>query len=71
MKDAQLLDAVFLEFLFLVFVFEAHRAPFHFENPLHFFKRQSVGLAQFAEEPLDGVVHDAAETERRPRSFFQ
>ena len=71
MKRAQLLDAVFLVFRFLVFVFEAHRAPFQFEDPLHFLKRQLVALAQLAEEPLDRVVHDAAEAERRFRSFFQ
>ena len=70
-KRAQLLDAILFVFRLLIFIFEAHRAPLQFENPLHLFKRQFVTLAQFAQKALHGVVHDASEAERGPRPFFQ
>ncbi len=68
-KGAQLLDTIFFVFPFLVLVFEADGAPFRFENSLHVVERQLVPLAQFTQNASDGVMHDAAEAQRRPWSF--
>ena len=70
-EDAELLDAVFFVFGFLVFVLVACRGPLGFEHANDFFERQLYAFAELVDEAADRGVHDGAEAESCGGAFFQ
>ncbi len=70
-ERTKLLNAVLFVFCLLVFVLESCGTPFHLKEPLQLFECELVPFAEFADETLDGSVHDAAETQGGPWAFFQ
>src|SRR6266705_2209837 len=70
-ERTKLLDAVLFVFCLLVFVFKSFGTPFHLKEPLQLFEWELVASAEFADETLDGAVHDAAETQSGFWAFFQ